>query len=144
MANGMYNRGKYLLGTGLDLSTANLYVLLVKDDYTFNANNNHISDLVANQISVSGYTHGGAALTSKSVVEDDATGFAYLFAANLTFSSLASGQNVGGAVLYVSTGSNTTSQVVAFYDVTNTPTNGGDISINWAANSAGAVLQLGA
>ena len=142
MANGVYNRGKQLMMKGLDLETANLYVLLVKDDYTFNANNNHISDLVANQITVEGYAHGGAALTSLAVVEDDTNGFAFLFAANLTFEQLAAGQNVGGAVLYVSTGVNTTSQVVSFYDVTNTPTNGGDISINWAANSSGAVLRL--
>jgi hypothetical protein len=142
MANGVYNRGKFLLASGVNLGTANLYVLLVKSDYTFNANNNFYSDLSANEVNVSGYTAFGLALAGKAVVEDDTNGFAFLFGNNLTFTALAAGQNVGGAVLYISTGTAANSQVVAFYDVTDTPTNGGDISINWAANSAGGVLRL--
>lgn len=143
MANGVYNRGKYLLATGTNLGTANLYLALVKSDYTYEANNNHFSDLSANEISVSGYTANGIALTNKAVVEDDTNGFAFLYANNVEFGpTLASGQTVGGAVLYIGAASAATSQVVAFYDLTDTPTNGGSITVNWAANSAGSVLKL--
>ncbi len=142
MPNGVYNRGKFLLASGVNLATANLYLCLVKSDYAFNANNDFYANVTANEISVSGYTTGGLALASKAVVEDDTNGFAFLFAANLTYSALVAGQNVGGAVLYISTGTAANSQAIAFYDVTDTPTNGGDISINWAANSAGGVLRL--
>lgn len=142
MANGVYNRGKFLLATGLNLETANLYVLLVKDDYAFDGNNNHYSDLSANEISTSGYTTGGLVLTGKDVIEADANNFAFLYADNLTYTSLATGPTIGGAVLYVSTGSAATSQVISFYDLTNTPTNGGNISINWAANNDGGVIRL--
>ena len=34
------------------------------------------------------------------------------------------------------------SPLIAFYDVTDTPTNGGDITIQWAAAASGGVLKL--
>lgn len=142
MANGVYNRGKFVLASGVNLGTANLYVLLVKSDYTFDNNHDFYANLSANEVSTSGYTAGGLALAGKAVAEDDTNDFAFLFGNNLTFTALATGPTVGGAVLYISTGVAATSQVIAFYDVTDTPTNGGDISINWAANSAGGVLRL--
>lgn len=137
----IFNRGFAIQLSGLDLATANLRLMLVKDDYTFNAAHNHVSDLSANAISVDGYTI--QELDNRAVNEDDALGFAYLYADGVTFPNLAAGQNVGGAVLYVSTGSNATSQVISHYTITPTPTNGGDISIAWAANTAGSVLKLG-
>lgn len=145
MPNGVYNRGKFLLASGVNLATANLYLCLVHSGYSFNANNDFYANVTSVELvgnATSNYSTGGKALTGKVVAEDDTNGFAFLFADNLTWTFLTSGQNVGGAVLYISTGTAANSQVVAFYDVTDTPTNGGDISINWAANSAGGVLRL--
>jgi hypothetical protein len=146
MANGVYNRGKFLLGTGLNLNTASLHLVLVANTYSFDNDHNTLVDLEGSEITtgtVSGYSR--QTLTSTDVIEDDSLDFAYLYAANVTFSSLGTGNTVGGAVLVANTGGGTTNAncaVLAFYDIVDTPTNGGDITIQWASNTNGAVLKL--
>ena len=71
-----------------------------------------------------------------------------LDASDVTFTGLAAGATIGWAILYrYSTSGGTTSDtgqdLIAAYDVTDTPTNGGDITIQWASTSAGGVLKLG-
>lgn len=146
MPNGVYNRGKFLLGTGLNLNTASLHLVLVANTYTFNNDHNTLVDLEGSEITtstVTGYTR--QTLSSKSVIEDDTNDFAYLYAGNVIFSTLGTGNTVGGAVLVANTGGGTTNAncaVLAFYDIVDTPTNGGDITIQWASNTNGAVLKL--
>jgi hypothetical protein len=53
-----------------------------------------------------------------------------------------SGATAVGVVLYKDTGTPTTSPLLAYYDITDTPTNGGDITIAWAAVGSGGVLRL--
>lgn len=147
MANFVYNYGKYVLANGsVNLLTDNIALMLVSNTYTgavANANSNLVSEITSYEITtgtVSGYQR--YALTSKTVTEDDTNGFSYFNAANVTFASLGSGNTVGGAVLINDTGLNTTSSLIAFYDITDTPTNGGDITIQWAAAASGGVLKL--
>lgn len=148
MANFVYNYGKFLLANGgINLLTDNIALILVANTYiepgVANNKSNVLSEISSYEITtgtVSGYAR--YALTSKSVVEDDTNGFAYFKAANVTFSTLGTGNTVGGAVLIKETGSNTTSPLIAFYDVTDTPTNGGDITIQWASDANGGVLKL--
>ena len=127
-------------GTGtLTLSTANTYTGAVS-----NANSNTVSEIVSYELTtgtVSGYARQGP-LASRATVEDDTNGFAYFYAANVTFSTLGTGNTVGGAILFKNTGSDSTSGLIAFYDVVDTPTNGGDITIQWAAAASGGVLKL--
>jgi hypothetical protein len=146
MANGVYNRGKREVANGgIDLDTSDLRVLLVKDTYTFNADHQTVDDGSANdpqshEVSVAGYAR--FALTSKAVTEDDVNDFAYLDADDALFSALAAGQTVGGAVLFKHTGLDTTAVLLAFYDLTDTLTNGGDISVVWNTPALGGVLKL--
>jgi hypothetical protein len=143
MANFVYDYGKFLLANGgVNLLTANLVVVLMANTYinggtpsTGVANNksNVHSEVSSYEITtgtVSGYAR--QVLGTKSVAEDDPNGFAYLKAANTTFTGLGTGNTIGGAVIIVDTGVNTTSSLIAFFDVTDTPTNGGDITIQWA------------
>ena len=63
------------------------------------------------------------------------------------------GATIGGAVAYIysssggSLGTQTTSdtgqELLAFYDLTNTPTNGGDITVQWASTTAGGFFKFG-
>lgn len=151
MANFVYNYGKFLLANGsLNLISDNIAVMLVNSSYEASdtANNlidaNTVSQLDTYELSVSGYSR--QVLGSKSVLETDdgdtSAGFAYLAAANAVFANLASGQTVGGAVLIKDTGVNSTSALIAFYDIVDTPTNGGDITIQWANSTNGGVLKL--
>lgn len=143
MANGVYNRGKFLVATaGVNLSSADLRMLLVKSTYTFDPDHNFVADVVAGaqEISVAGYAR--QTLLGKTVVEDDATDFAYLDATDPVFAALVAGQTIGGAVLFIHTGSDATAQVLAFYDLADTLTNGLDIGVVFATPALGGVLKL--
>lgn len=144
MANFVYNYGKFLLANGgVNLVTDNIVLMLVNSTYTgavSNANSNVVSEVSSYEITATGY--GRQTLASKVIVEDDANTYAYFKAANVTFATLGTGNTVGGAVLFKNTGSDATSGLLAFYDITDTPTNGGDITIQWAADGAGGVLKL--
>jgi hypothetical protein len=153
--NFVYNQAKFLLANGnLNLLTDNLALMLVTPAYKASnsaanlADANTINDGVAGNVAsfeittatVSGYTRN--TLGSRVVVENDTDEFAYLGAANVTFIGLGTGNTVGGAVLVRDTGTNSTSHLIAFYDITDTPTNGGDITIQWATAGNGGVLKL--
>lgn len=144
MANLVYNYGKFLLANGgINLVTGNLAVLLVANTYTADQDSDFVANIAASEITtgtVANYAR--QVLASKSITEDDGNDFAYLDATDITFSSLGTGNTIGGAILCLDTGSNTTSPLIAFYDVTDTPTNGGDITIQWASAANGGVLKL--
>ena len=151
MPNLRYNRGAYLLGQGRVTAAAAFRLMLVSTSYTGNMDHNLVddgttSDPLSYEIGVGGYARGS--LASVTLTEDDTNDFAYFDATDQTFSALATGATIGGAVMYVySTSGGTTSdtgqELLALYDVTDTPTNGGDVVIQWAAPSAGGFLKLG-
>lgn len=141
MANALYNKGLEEIGKALtDLDGSDLRLLLVKTSYSFDKDHHFVSDVSANEVSVSGYSR--QALTTKTVTRDDTNDFAYLDADDVTFASLAAGQTVGGAILFRHTGSDATAPVIAFYDLADTATNGSDITVQWNAPAGGGVLKL--
>ncbi len=91
------------------------------------------------EVTVSGYAR--QTLAGETVTEDDTNDFAYLDATDPVFSALAAGETVIGAVLFRHTGSDATAPVYAFYDFTDTPTNGGDITIQFATPANGGALK---
>lgn len=140
MANSVTNKCKFELFTGdANLDAADLRVLLLKSSGTPTADTNFISDVVADEISVAGYAR--QALAGESVTEDDTNDFAYLDATDPNFATLAVGQTVGWACLYRHTGADATAPIYANYDVTDTPTNGGDIGIVFSAPASGGALK---
>jgi hypothetical protein len=147
MANGVYNRGKFLLSTaGLNLDTADLRLMLVNSTYTFDNNHNFIDnsgagDPIDHEISVVGYAR--QALANTTVTEDDTNDFAYLDADDVVFTALTAGQTIGGAILFDQAGgADTARAVIAFYDLVDTATNGGNVTIQWATPANGGVLRL--
>lgn len=151
MAATVTNRGKYIIAETFATATTGLTLMLVTTGYTYSHDHNTIddgttSDPVSYEIAPSGYSR--QPLASDTVFEDDTNDFAGLDHANVTFSSLASGATIGAAVLYrYSTSGGTTSDTgqdfVAYYSLTATPTNGGDIVIAVAATSDGALIKFG-
>jgi hypothetical protein len=125
--------------------------MLVTTGYSADQDHNLVddgttSDPKSYEIGVGGYARQN--LASRALFEDDGNDFAGLDANDVTFPALLAGATIGGAVLsrYSSSGgttSDTGQDLIAFYDVTDTPTNGGDIVIQWASTSAGGVLKLG-
>lgn len=141
MANLVTNRCKYELFTGdANLDAADLRVLLLKT-YVIDADDNVVDDLVpgTNEITVGGYSR--QTLSGETITENDTDDFAYLDATDPVFSSLVTGETVVGAVLFRHTGSDATAPVYAGYDVTDTPTNGGNITIQFATPANGGALK---
>lgn len=141
MANLVTNKCKYELFTGdANLDAATLKVLLLKSS-TPDPDTNFVSDLTpaSNEISVAGYSR--QTLGGVTVTEDDTNDFAYLDATDPTFTALAAGQTVTWAILFRFVTVDADSPVYAAYDVTDTPTNGGDIGIQFAAPASGGALK---
>lgn len=105
-----------------DLSTANVAVALVNSTYTSTASSTgdfFLSD-------VTGQVGTSVSLASKTV-----SGGTF-DAANVNFLSVASGDTVTGFVIYVDTGTSTTSPLIAHIDsISDIITNGGDIILNF-------------
>lgn len=140
MASAWYNKGKYqVLSGSTDLLADTIKVMLVDSDYVFDADHNFVSQVTIDELGVSGYTGGfnGAGrktLGTKSVTEDDTNDRAYFDAADVTWTALGTGATIGGAILIKEVTNDADSVLIAFMDLTNTPTNGGDITIAWNAD----------
>ncbi len=82
MASGVYNRCKKNLMTSMDLENDTIKVMLLDSNHSFNVDHNTKADIVANEVSGSGYSAGGQALTNKSLTQDDDNDKAYFDADN--------------------------------------------------------------
>ena len=81
-------------------------------------------------------------LSSKATGKDNTGDFAYFDAADVTYTAVTTAQTAAWVVVYKDTGTPTTSRLVAALDITDTPTNGGDITITWAAPSSGGIVKF--
>jgi len=140
MANTAFDKGKADFLTYLTGQT--LKAMLMTTAYTPTVSDNFVSAIVANELSVSGYTR--QALTGMAVTQDDVNSRAYFTANNNVWAALATGQTIGWVVLYIDSGSDATSKLYGAYQTTATPTNGGSFTIQWASGASvpGGVIQL--
>lgn len=148
MSSGAYQGGvaDMLDGTSPILSTTYKVLLLgTATAYTFNPDDDVFdaggaNDIVDAEISVSGYTGGWGGsgrktLASKTVSVNDTNNRVEVDAADVTWTALGSGATIEAAVIGVEGGSNDTTSVPAVYlDPTNIPTNGSDVTLQFASN----------
>lgn len=111
--------------------------MLVKSGYTPNVDHDFVSDGAgANELTVSGYTGGFAGagrktLASKTITTVDGSDRSEFSSAGLSWTALAAGETIEAVVLIFETGgADSAARVIAYCDVTDTPTNGGDVTIN--------------
>lgn len=137
MADLVTNKCLFELFTGdANLDAADLRCLLIKTSAP-TVDTNFVADIT--EVAVSGYAR--QTLTGETVTEDDTNDFAYLDANDATFAGLATGETVLGACVFRHTGNDATAPVYTFHDLTDTPTNGGDIVVQWATPANGGVLK---
>lgn len=152
MANLVYNKGKFVAARFALADTSQvIQIMLCTTGYVADQDHNVVddgttSDPASYEISVVGYARG--TLASKTAFEDDTNDFVGLDAADQTFATLTAGQTVGNVVAfrYSSSGgttSDTGQELLCNYTVTATPTNGGDLVVQWASTSAGGFLKYG-
>jgi hypothetical protein len=70
-------------------------------------------------------------LGTKSISKDDTNNQIKYVAANPTWSAVAAGSTVAGVIVYAFITDDANSIPLCVHDVTDTPTNGGDITIDW-------------
>lgn len=140
MAQTVTNKAKFLLATGgLDLDTDDLRMGLLKTlaghgnvpDINFVADMEAHADFAElTSGEASGYAR--VALTGEAVTEDDTDDRAEADANDVAFGALGTGGTIVGCFIYKHVTNDSDSPVVAIYDLTSTPTNGGTVTVNIA------------
>jgi hypothetical protein len=140
MPNVTYNGALEALAKAqANLATADIRMILLQASYTPDKDHRFVSALAASEVSVAGYAR--MPLANKTVVRDDANDFAYMDADDVVWPTLAAGQTIGGAAIYLHTGADATNLMIGFYDLPDTPTRD-YIAVQFAAPAAGAAVKL--
>lgn len=128
----------WLLGGILDLDTHAIKVALV-NAYSFNPDNNHgYANFSGNEITVTGYTAGGKALTGLTITTNDTGDYGKWDANDVTWTSLATA-TITAALLYDDTLTTPVAKGLLAKMEIATNSNGGNYTISWAA---GGIAQL--
>lgn len=147
MASFVYNTAAKEIADGtIDLLNDTIKVMLVTSSYTANRDDDVVdaggaNDPVDHEIVATNYTGGwgGAGrktLASKAITTDKTNDRGEFDATDVTWTSLGGAQNatIAAAILIKEGVANdTTSRLIAYHDLTDTPTNGGNITIVWDA-----------
>jgi hypothetical protein len=137
MADLATNRCKYELFTGdANLDAADIRVGLIKTTAP-TPDTNFRSDVT--ELTVGGYSQ--QALAGESVTEDDTNDFAYADATDPVFTALAAGETIIFGFTYRHVTVAADSPVYGCYDVTDTATNGGNVTLQFATPANGGYLK---
>lgn len=137
MANTVYNffkasamKGTYDLHTGGDT----IKCMLLDNTHTIDQDNHdYVDDVNPDEISGTGYTAGGKALTNQAVTQDDSGDKGVWDADDVTWA--ASTITARYAVLYKDTGTPATSPLICIFDFTEDKSSSdGDFTIQWHVN----------
>jgi len=136
MASKVYgNAIKAAFNKEVDWDTDTIKVMLLSSAYTPNQDSHdYLDDVVANEVTGTGYTSGGAALTSKTATYDAATNTVKFDAADVTWAG--STITARYAVVYDDSGAtNAQKALIAYFDfTTDRASSNGDFVIRWGAD----------
>lgn len=118
----------------VDWDTDTIKVALVSSSYTPNQDtHDYWDDVSSNEVSGTGYTAGGATLASKTVGYTSGTNVTKFDAADVSWTS--STITARYAVIYLSTGSSSTSPLIAYVDFgSDQSSSSGTFSLTWSAS----------
>jgi hypothetical protein len=141
MAN-CYSEGiKDLINGDIAWDTSSFKVMLVTSSYTFDPDHSH-RDEVTNEITNTGYTAGGNALTTVAAAEDAAGNEIECDATDVTFTSLAAGDQPYAAIIYYDSGAPATDTLVAYCVLTTPPApDGNNYIVQWDAEGVFKITQ---
>jgi hypothetical protein len=143
MASVIYNRFKQGVLAGdydLDNAAVDVKVALVTSTYTPDIDTHEdYADLTNEVANGNGYTTGGAVLANKAVTKDTTDNEGVFDADNVTWSN--STITARGAVVYVDTGTDSTSLLIAYFDFgEDKVSSAGDFIIQWATEG---IINIG-
>lgn len=143
MPSGIYNLHKqYILDNTtngrVDWDGDTIKVALVTSSYTPNFDTHNFFDDVTNEVTGTGYTAGGATLASVTITLDTTNDRVDVDAADTSWPT--STITARGAVIYKSTGTASTSPLIAYLDfTTDQVSSAGTFLITW---NASGILRL--
>lgn len=134
MANVVYNSFKQKIMNGsIDLDTDTIKVALVSSSYTPDQDAHDFFDDVTNEVTGTNYVAGGATLANKTVTQDNTNNRGVFDADDATWAS--STITARGAVIYKSTGTASTSALIAYVDFsTDKQSSSGTFTIQWSSS----------
>ena len=153
MASFWYNTGltECMDGT-IDIDTDTIKIMLVTSSYSANQDDDVVdaggaNDAVDHEISVTGYTggYGGAGRKTCTITmqANDTDNRVDIAIADLTWTSLGSGATIAAAILIKENATDdTNTRLIAYFDVSDTATNGGDITLDFNALGSGGNLRI--
>ena len=126
---------KHLANADINWGTDTIKVALVTSSYTPNQDTHEFYSDLTNELSASGnYSTGGSSLTSCAKSYDSANNRENLTADNLTFAALTPSAAFRYGIVYKSTGTGSTSPLIAYINFGADQSPGGsDFVIAWAA-----------
>jgi hypothetical protein len=136
MANVFYDNAKKNLWNGtINLASDPINVALVGPGYVPDqANDQYWSTVAPNEVSGTGYTAGGQALTGQSVTADTTNHRGKFTANNVTWSNAT--VSAVGAVIYKNTGNASTSPIIGYIDFGGPKSSSsGNFTIQWDATN---------
>lgn len=135
MANFIYNAAKVSLGKEeIDWENDTIKVAMLTSSYTPDIDNDVYFSDVTNEVSGSGYTAGGFTLANTSITQDDTNDRAVYDADDLAESPV-SISSYRYLVVYVSTGTDSTSRLICLIDLGTDQTVDNDIlEISWGSS----------
>lgn len=144
MASKFYDGGVYgIVHRDIDFASDTIKLMLVTSSYSFVQTESAMTNAAAAELNVTGYTSGFASasrrtLSSKTITNDTTNHRCVLDAADpTTWTSVATGATIAGAVVYKHLTSDAASTPIAFLDFTDTATNGSDFSVVFDALGIG-------
>lgn len=139
---------KTLMSAGINLATDTIKGMLLTNAYAPNIDTDvFASDINSHEVSGTGYTAGGKAITTQALTLDLTNDCCYLDADDLVWANSTITARV--LALYKDTGNQSTSPLIGyiiFVDGSNNPadksTNGDSFYVQWALPASGAILYL--
>lgn len=127
------NFGKHSAGSGVNFGSDTIKVALFSNSYTPNASAHEFFSDLTNEVSGTGYTAGGTALTTKTVTFVGSSLTTFYDSADTVWSGATITARY--AVVYKSTGTPSTSPLIALIDFgSDKSSSGGDFTIQWSQN----------
>lgn len=142
MASRLYNQGALkLLDRTVDYASDNIAVLLVDNNYSFDISHEFVSNISGEAVNDTGSGYARVALEGKDI-SLNASANAVVFDSNdVSYTAISTTNTLAGAVLYKDTGSDATSDLVAFIDFADLTTNGSDVDLQINANGLFRVIN---
>jgi hypothetical protein len=132
----------------ISLTSDTLKVMLLGTSvpYTPDPDHRFVNSVAASEIAVANYTggfggSGRKALASRTLVTNDTNDRGEFDAADVVWTALGAGATIAYVVLFKELTSDALSPLIALFDITDTLTNGGDITIAWSS-SPSALITL--